>query len=171
MADKKAVMIIAAEGFRDEELLNTKAALEKAGVKVDVASTTIKQAKGTLGAVVIPDKLISNINAQDYDAVIFVGGSGCRQYWYDNTAHSIVKESAASGKITAGICSGAVILANAGVLMGKKATSFPGDRQQMLDMGVNYTAKSVEVDDNFITADGPGSATAFGEKIVEKLGK
>jgi len=168
---KKVVMIIAQEGFRDEELLHPKVVLEKAGVKVDIASTAVKQAKGKLGAIVVPNKLVSDVKALDYDAVIFVGGPGCIQYWHDKTAHSIVKDFSASNKITAGICSGAVILANAGVLMGKKATSFPGDRQAMIDMGVNYTAKAVEADGNFITADGPASATVFGEKIAEKLSK
>jgi len=171
MAGKKAVMIIAAEGFRDEELLEPKAVMEKAGVRVDIASTITTKAKGMLGAVVTPDKLVSDINTADYDAIIFVGGPGCRQYWYDSAAHSIIKESVASGKITAGICSAGVTLANAGVLMGKKATVFPSDRQALIDMGANYTGKSVEVDGNIVTADGPSSAKAFGEKIVEKLGK
>ena len=169
LTGKRAVMIIAQEGFRDEELSEPKAVLQKAGVRVDVASTTTKQAKGKLGAIVIPDKLVSDINTADYDAIVFIGGPGCRQYWYDKTAHKIAKEAVASGKITAAICSAGVTLANAGVLMGKKATVFPGDRQALIDMGADYTGKAVEVDGNIVTADGPESATAFGEKIVEKL--
>lgn len=167
--NKKAVMIIAEKDFRDEELFEPKAVLEKAGVKVDIASTTIKQARGKLGAVVTPNKLISDINVADYDAVIFIGGPGCRQYWHDKTAHAIAREAAASGKITAAICVAPVILSNAGVLMGKKATVFPSDRQALTDNGAYYTGKSVEVDANIVTADGPNSATAFGTELLKKL--
>ena len=55
LAGKKAVMVIAEKNFRDEEFLQPKEILEKAGVMVSVASSNIKSARGTLGAVVAPD--------------------------------------------------------------------------------------------------------------------
>jgi len=166
---KRVVMVIAERDFRDEELLQPKAVLEKAGVKVDIASSNTRSAKGVLGASVIPDKLVSDINVSDYDAVIFIGGPGCRQYWNDAVALAILKEAAASGKIVGGICSAAATLALAGILEGKNATVFSGEARVLRDNGANYTAKPVEVDGNIITADGPASATAFGKKILEKL--
>lgn len=166
---KRAVMIISERDFRDEELFEPKAVLEKAGVRVDVASTNSRQAKGKLGATVIPDKLVSDINVADYDVVVFIGGPGCRQYWDDSVAHSLVREGESSGKIVAAICSAPVTLAKAGVLRDKKATCFAGDAQALKDNGAVYTGKAIEVDGNFITADGPMSATQFGKKILERL--
>ena len=72
---KKAVMIIAQSNFRDEELLKPKEVLEKNGVIVTVASSSLKESTGMLGAKVKPNILFTNINVADYDAVIFVGGS------------------------------------------------------------------------------------------------
>lgn len=169
LSEKRVVMVIAEANFRDEELFHPKAVLEKEGVKVDVASTTLKTARGSRGGVVTPDKLVSDINVADYDAIIFIGGSGCRQYWDDQQALGLIKESVASGKITAGICSAGATLALAGVLEGKKATAFSGEADILRQNGADYTAKPVEVDGNIITADGPASANDFGKAIVKKL--
>ena len=169
LINKRVVMVIAEKDFRDEELFEPKAVLEKAGVKVDVACTNKRQAKGTMGATITPDMLVSGINTADYDAVIFVGGNGSHQYWNDPTAHSIAKEAAASGKVVAAICIAPVILANAGLLDGKKATVWPAEAETLRDKGIDYTGKAVEVDCNVITANGPASAKAFGEALVKKL--
>ena len=75
-AMKKAVLVIAHEGFRDEELLDTKEALEKNGVAVKIASTELSEAKGKLGARVMPDMLFKDIKMKDFDAIVFVGGPG-----------------------------------------------------------------------------------------------
>lgn len=171
LTDKRVVMVIAEKNFRDEEFFKPKEALENAGVKVDVASSNTKLAKGTLGKTYVPDKLVLDINVSDYDAVIFIGGAGCRQYWKDAKALSVIKEAVVQGKVVGGICSAGATLALAGVLENKKATCFPGEAQILKDNGANYTAKSVEVDGNIITADGPGSAVAFGEALVKKLGE
>jgi len=168
---KKAVMIIAHDGFRDEELLDTKSILEKNGVEVKVASTSLGAARGKLGARVDVDMLFSRVEAKDFDAVIFVGGPGSVQYWTDPAAHKLLQDAVNSGKITAGICSAAVTLARAGVLKGKRSTVFSGDSQELIDNGANYTAGHVEKDGNIITADGPSAAKDFGQEIVMALQK
>ena len=67
---KKVVMVIAHDGFRDEELLEPKAILEKKGFGVAVASTNLSPAKGMLGAVVKPDMLVESIFVRDFQAHI-----------------------------------------------------------------------------------------------------
>ncbi|MFA5725448.1 MAG: DJ-1/PfpI family protein [Candidatus Omnitrophota bacterium] len=166
---KKAVLVIAHEGFRDEELLETKEALEKNGVEVKVASSELGEAKGKLGARVIPDILFQDIKMKDFDALVFVGGPGAVQYWDDPLAHKLLKEAALAGKVSAGICSAAATLARAGILKGKRATVFPGDSQELIANGANYTANHVERDGEIITADGPYSARDFGEEIARAL--
>ncbi len=166
---KKIVMIIPHEGFRDEELLQTKEVLEKNGIEVKVASTKLGVALGKLGAKIIPDMLFSDISVNDFDAIVFVGGPGSVQYWDDQKAHKLLKKADSSGKVVAGICSAAVTLAKAGILKGKRATVFAGDSQELINEGVNYTAKAVERDGNIITANGPQAARSFGEEIVKAL--
>ena len=106
---------------------------------------------------------------KDFDAIIFVGGPGSVQYWDDPLAHKLLKEAVSSGKISAGICAASATLAHAGILKGRRATVFPGDAQELINNGVNYTAKPVEKDGQIITADGPASARDFGEEIAKAL--
>lgn len=169
VAMKKVVMIIAQDAFRDEELLEPKAILEKAGIEVKVASTTLKEVKGMLGAKVKPDILVGNIKVEDFDAVIFIGGTGASQYWDDPQAHRLARETLDSHRILAAICIAPVTLAKAGILKGKKATVWSSEAGQLKAAGVNYTARAVEKDGNIITAQGPFAARQFGEELLEAL--
>ncbi|MFC1675247.1 DJ-1/PfpI family protein [Candidatus Omnitrophota bacterium] len=166
---KKAVMIIAQDGFRDEELFEPKEVLEKAGIEVKLASIVLSEAKGKLGGKAKPDMLLSDIEAADFDAVIFVGGPGASQYWDDLTAHKLAREAVLAGKVTAAICIAPVTLAKAGVLKGKRATVWSSEGEQLKAAGADYTAKPVEQDGNIITAAGPFAAREFGQAIAEAL--
>ncbi|MDD5086856.1 MAG: DJ-1/PfpI family protein, partial [Candidatus Nanoarchaeia archaeon] len=76
-----------------------------------------------------------------------------------------------SGKITAAICIAPVILANAGVLDGKKATVFPSGKDDIMVRGADYTGEQVTQDGKVITANGPAAARSFGEAIVKELSR
>ncbi|WP_347273563.1 DJ-1/PfpI family protein [Candidatus Kuenenia sp.] len=168
---KKVVMIIAKNNFRDEELLEPKAILEKNGAAVTIASSSLKESTGMLGAKVSPDILFTEIAVGDYDAVIFVGGTGSSEYWDNPTAHTIAKEASKANKIVGAICIAPVTLAKAGLLKGKKATTYSSTVNDIKSEGANYTGEGVEKDGNIITADGPVSAKKFGEAIVKALQK
>lgn len=166
---KKVVMIIAQDNFRDEELLQPKEILEKNGIEVKVASTTLRQIRGMLGAQVKPDILVSNIKVVDFDAVIFVGGAGASQYWDDPQAHRLASEALIGNRIVAAICIAPVTLAKAGILKGKRATVWSSEASQLKAGGANYTGRSVEKDGNIITAAGPFAAREFGEELATAL--
>lgn len=166
---KSAVIIIAFNGFRDEEYLEPKAVLEKAGIKVVTASAQLGIATGKLGAKVKVDTTIDKINVKDYTAVIFVGGPGSYDYFENKTCHSVAQEAYSTGKILASICAATAIPAHAGLVKGRKVTSFSGVADIIKSSGGNYTGAGVEVDGNLITADGPQSAKKFGEEIVKAL--
>jgi protease I len=166
---KKAVLIIAQSNFQDDEFLRPKEILEASGIEVIVASTTLSQAIGMNGAGVKPDMLVKNIKVADFDAVVFIGGSGATQYLTDPLAHSIAQEAIAKNKIVGAICIAPVILTNAGILKGKKATVYPSEADKLKAGGVNYTGKPLEKDGLIITADGPKSAKEFGEEISRAL--
>ncbi|MEM1574465.1 MAG: DJ-1/PfpI family protein [Nitrososphaerota archaeon] len=165
----KVVMIIAEKDFRDEELQKPKEILEKYGAKVVIASSTTNIATGMLGMKIKPDILINEINIEEYNAIIFIGGSGASQYWNDPIAHSIAKEAIKKDKILCAICIAPVTLANAGVLQGKKATVWPSEAEKIKNMGAIYTGASVEIDGKIITANGPAAAEEFGEAIAKAL--
>ena len=166
---KKAVLIIAHENFRDEELAEPMEVLESAGVDVVIASSSLETAKGKLGAVVVPDMLVEDISVSDYDAVVFIGGGGSSEYFESAVAHSVAREAAKSGKLLGAICIAPSTLANAGLLEGKKATSYPSEEGNLKSKRASFTGAGVEVDGNIITADGPSSAREFGRAILRAL--
>ena len=166
---KKILMIIASNNFRDEELQVPKGIFEGEGAKVTIASSSLEESTGTLGATAKPDVLIGDVEAQDYDAVIFVGGAGSSEYWEDAKAHEIVRSTLEKGKLLGAICIAPVTLANAGVLNGKKATVWNSEAGKLRQKGAIYTGAGVEVDGNIITADDSHSAKEFGEAFVDAL--
>jgi protease I len=167
--NKKAVMIIAQNNFQDDEFLRPKEVLEKNGVSVTVASTTLNEVTGMLGAKVKPDILLSELNIRDFDAVIFIGGSGATQYLDDALAHKIANDAISADKVVGAICIAPAILANAGVLKGKRATVYSTESESLKAGGSDYTAKPVEKDGKIITASGPAAAVEFGETLVKEL--
>ena len=170
LAGKKIVLIIASRDFRDEELQEPNSLLRGQGAEVAIASSTLDEVTGMKGMKVIPDILVDQIKVEDHDAIIFIGGSGAKEYWDDPKAHSIAKEAVTSGKVLGAICIAPVTLANAGVLHGKKATVFSSEKGKLEAAGATYTGADVEVDGKIITGNGPGAARRFGAAIAQALG-
>lgn len=171
---KRVVMVIAFQGFRDEEYFVPKEILERAGVEVKTASIKLGIAMGDEGGEASIDFLISAIRPEEFDAVIFVGGPGCLQYLDNDDAYHLARETVSQNKILAAICISPVILAKAGVLKEKKATVWnsPLDKTPLKileENGAEYIDKDVVRDGKIITANGPSAAEEFAQKILENL--
>lgn len=166
---RKAVLIIASENFRDEELFETRAQLEKANIETVIASTTRARIRGMLGDNVEATVLLEKLDVDDYDALIFVGGSGVKEYFYDPIAIDIAHQAVEKGKILAAIGLAPTVLANAGVLDGVTATCFSSERGKLRRNGARYTGAAVERDGLIITGKGPQVAEQFGKTIAEAL--
>jgi protease I len=169
LSGKNVLLIIAPSNFRDEELFDTKTELEKAGAATTIASKQTGTITGMLGGTAKATLSLSAVKASDFDAVVFVGGSGASAYFNDSTAQKIAKDAAAQGKVLAAICIAPSILANAGLLQGKDATAFSSESGNLQSKGANYTGQAVTVDGKIITANGPAAAKQFGKEIVKAL--
>jgi len=168
---KNVLMIIANKNFRDEEFEEPYKILSKIA-NITIASSSLNEAKGMFGKVVKPNLTIDKVDIKNYDAIIFVGGSGATEYFENSAAMEIARKAYENDKIIGAICIAPVILANSGILNGKKATVWNGKFVEMLEeKGVIYTGKDVEVDGKIITANGPNAAKKFGEEIYEMLQK
>ena len=165
---KKVLMVIAPRDFRDEEYFETRKILEESGAEITVANSTGQPSKSMFGKIVNPDKNFYDVDPKEYDAIVFVGGTGSSIYFNNQKALELAKEFHNSGKVTAAICIAPTILANAGILSGKKATAYPSERSNINAIGT-YTGNSVEQDGKIITGSGPEAATEFGRKIAEAL--
>ncbi len=166
---KKAVLIVASENFRDKELFETKRALTEAGVETAIASTKTGTLKGMLGGKAEASILIRDVVVDEYDAIIFVGGSGAKEYLNNQVALNIARQAKTKGKVLAAICIAPTVLANAGVLSGIRVTSFPSERGALQKAGAQYTGVAVEQDGFIITGEGPKAASQFGQAIATTL--
>jgi protease I len=168
---KTALMIVAPQNFRDEECFETKEELEKAGVKVVVASLTKGEKTGKAGGKILAEKSIGEVKVDDYDAVLFIGGSGAEMYFKNPIALDIARQAYKKGKLTAAICIAPIIFAAAGILSGKKVTAFdcPESRAALSKAGAIFTGKNVEIDGKIVTGNGPKASREFGRKIAELI--
>ncbi|MEW6062767.1 MAG: DJ-1/PfpI family protein [Nanoarchaeota archaeon] len=169
--NKRILMVIARENFRDEELLVPKRLFLENKYEVEVASDGVERAKGMLGAKTDVDIDISEVDVSDYNAVVFVGGSGVDESKvYENRDYlNVAKAASYKGKIVAAICLASKVLANAGLLSGRKASCYESAINYIKSKGANYVGEKVVQDGRIITAPNPGFAKEFGEKIIKAL--
>jgi protease I len=161
------LIIIAGDKFRDEELFDTQKVLNDSGIKTVIASTSIQPVTGMLGGKAQPEVLVSQVRPEQYDGVVFVGGTGASVYFKDPQAHKIAKNFAERGKVTAAICIAPRTLAEAGLLKGKQFTAWQSEVLAISKLGGLPSERSVVKDDNIITANGPKAAKEFAKAIAE----
>ena len=164
---KKILMVIAPNNFKDEEYFIPKEIFQKEGFVVKTASLN-KIAISVEGKKVDADFTIDDIKF-DFDAIVFSGGPGAAVYFNNEKLFEIVRRSYNEGKIIGAICIAPSILANSGILKGKKATSFKSEESNLKQNGAIYIDEGVVVDGNIITANGPKASEEFANKIVEAL--
>lgn len=166
---KQVALIVASRGFREEELTQTNAVLTQAGVQTVVASSRVGLLTGMANGVAYATATIPQLNLDQFDAVVFIGGAGAVEFANNPAAHNLAREALAKGKIVGAICIAPTILANAGLVSGKRVTAFPTEQQALIQAGALYTANPVERDGQIITASGPEAATGFGQMILAAI--
>lgn len=179
-AEKEAIesgtigLLIASEGYQDEELDKARTTFVEAGFDVQVLSFFGGQANGALGGETAVDKLLEDVldSVDDYVAVVLIGGPGAAFYHKEKKAHELVQKAAAAGKVVGAICLAPFTLGYAGVLKGHQATAWVGGRytrEMLAAEGALFRDDAVVVDGNLVTANGPDAAGAFANAIVATL--
>ena len=164
-------MIIAPVDYRDEEYEIPKTVFEKSEVVVKTFSKGGHEAHGMRGGIAQVDGAVGAFSSDEFDAVVFVGGGGAKIYFEDEQTLSIAREMVQKNKIVAAICIAPSILANAGILQGKKVTSFASEHDNLRSHGAEVVQDDVVVDGRMITANGPSAAAIFAEEILKALGQ
>ena len=164
------VLVPLAEGFEELEAVTVIDLLRRAGIDVVTAGLAPGPVKASRGTVIVPDTTLDAVLDQDFDMVVLPGGMpGAKHLNEDARIKALLKRMAEAGKFTCAICAAPMVLANAGLLSGKKAATYPGflDRMELAD--VTYVAEPVVRDGNVITSRGPGTAMDFALNLVEVL--
>jgi protease I len=170
----KKVAILATDGFEQVELTEPKKALEEAGAITHVISPKSGSIKGwnhtDWGENVKVDKGLEQARVSDYDALVLPGGVlNPDRLRMEPKAVAFVKEFAQSGKPVAAICHGPWTLIEAGVVRGRKMTSWPSVKIDLMNAGAKWVDDQVVTDANFITSRKPADIPAFSRKIIEEI--
>ncbi|MFB5268030.1 type 1 glutamine amidotransferase domain-containing protein [Paenibacillus enshidis] len=165
------VAFLLANGFEDSEMQVPYDEVKKAGHEADIIGLqqgeTLSGKKGK--EQYTADKAIADIKASDYDAVVIPGGSSPENLRLDANILKFVTEMNAAKKPVAAICHGPQILISAKLLQGRKITSYPPLKDDMINAGANFEDKEVVVDGNFITSRTPKDEPAFVREILNSL--
>jgi 4-methyl-5(b-hydroxyethyl)-thiazole monophosphate biosynthesis len=165
-----SVLVPLAQGCEELEAVTIIDLLVRAGVEVVSAGLEPGPVKASRGVVITPDTTLDEALKREYDMVVLPGGlPGAEHLNNDPRIQALVRKMADEGRYTAAICAAPRVLANAGVLSGKRATSYPGHLDQMGLAEVEYRQEAVVQDGKVITSRGPGTAMAFTLTLIENL--
>ena len=170
----KRVLILAADGFEQSELMDPKAALEAAGFETVVASSKGGEIKGwkdkNWGQSVPVDALIADMNASDFDALLLPGGQMNPDILrMDEAAVDLVEDFNDAGKPIAAICHGPWLLVEADIVEGRTVTSWPSVRTDLTNAGANVVDQEVAIDGNLITSRKPDDIPGFSKALIDAL--
>lgn len=172
--DGRRILILATDGFEQSELISPRDDLRDAGAEVHIAapeSGSIKGwADGDWGDSVDVDHALSDVNASDYDALVLPGGViNPDKLRRDQDAISLIRQFSDSGKPVAAICHAPWLLVEAGLLEGRRATSFEAIVTDVKNAGAAFEDSEVVVDGNLITSRKPDDLPAFNRAIAEAV--
>ncbi len=164
------VLVPIAEGSEELETITIVDLLRRAGVEVVIAGPTEDAVVMSRQTVILPDLSLDKALEQDFDMVVLPGGMpGADNLDKDERIHALLKKMAENGKFIGAICAAPRILAHAGLLDGKRATSYPGVLDLSDRPAVQSTGVAVEVDGKIVTSRGPGTAMDFALRLIELL--
>jgi DJ-1 family protein len=162
------VLIPLADGFEEIESLAVVDVLRRADIDVVLAGLRSGQVVSARKINVIPDESIETLKAVDFDMIILPGGQpGTTNLNADKRIKRLLKEFNAADKLIGAICAATTVLAEAGVIKGKRVTTYPSYSDKLDD--AHYENKAVVADGNIITSQGPGTAIDFALAVVSRL--
>lgn len=119
------------------------------------------------GLTVLPDESLGNLS--EYDVIVIPSGPGTSEAMKNEVLLNQVKQAYETGKLVCSVCTGAFILAEAGILKGKKATTYHTEIDKLCIFGAIPVRERVVVQNNIITGAGVSASLDVGMKIVERL--
>jgi 4-methyl-5(b-hydroxyethyl)-thiazole monophosphate biosynthesis len=162
------VLVPLAEGCEELEAITIIDVLRRAEIEVVTAGLQAGPVTAAHGVPIVPDVALDAVMDETFDMIVLPGGlPGADNLDKDSRIHDLLSRHAASGRYTAAICAAPKILAGAGLLDGKSATSYPGFLEDFPQ--VNTAQQPVVVDGKIITSRGPGTAMDFSLALIEAL--
>ncbi len=166
------VAILVANGFEQSEMEKPRQALEKEGAKTILISPEKKQVDGwhhdKRGDSFPVDVSLSDARADDYEALLLPGGVfNPDQLRMIPQAINFIKTIHEQDKPIAAICHGPWLLIDSKVAEGKKITSWPSIKADLLNAGAHWLDEPVVIDEGLVTSRKPDDIPEFNKAMVE----
>lgn len=164
------IMVMIADGFEEIEALTVVDVLRRAGIECNMVGLDDINISGAHGIEVKCDYLFDDVVLAEYDGVVLPGGMpGAVNLRNNIRLIETIKDYHSSGRLVAAICAAPIVLEKAGVIGGKKVTSYPSFADELHNS--IYVEDIVSNDSNIITSRGPATAMSFSFEILKALGK
>lgn len=165
------VLVPLAKGFEELEAITVIDLLRRAGFDVITAGLDDKPVEASRKTVIIPDTSIDQVLETEFDLIVLPGGlPGADNLRDDPNIQALIKNQHRQGRKIGAICAAPKALAASGMLDGKTITCYPGALEQVDSSSFTITSNAIEIDDNIVTSQGPGTAMDFALTLIEILG-
>lgn len=177
----KRVLLLLADGFEPLEAAGFTDVFGWAAIDgnepVELVSAGLKSPlKATFGFSVIPQALVTDLDLTSFDALAIPGGFGSAGFYTDALSEpflEIIRYFEGSGRPVASVCVASIALAAAGVLKGRRATTYHqvgGTRKAQLEShGAIFVDEAVVEDRELISSTGPGTAIEVALRLLATL--
>lgn len=170
----KKVAILATDGFEESELFDPKKALDDAGAETTIVSLKKGEIKGwkhtDWGKTIRVDLSLDEANAEDFDALLLPGGVMNPDSLRNNEkAVAFAQSFVDDEKPIAAICHGPQLLIETGVLSGRRVTSYPSVKTDIINAGGDWHDAEVITDKGLVTSRKPEDIPAFNAKMIEEF--
>ncbi len=170
----KRIAFLATDGVEQAELTEPKKNLEDAGATTEIISLKSGEIKAwkhkEWGDKLKVDKSLDQANPEDYDALVLPGGVINPDHLrMEPEAVQFVKDFALTGRTIAAICHGPWTLIEAGLVRGKKMTSWPSLKTDLKNAGANWVDEPVVKDGNLVTSRKPDDIDTFSRAIMDSV--
>jgi len=172
------ILIMATDGFEQSELMVPQQKLSEAGATVEIAAPKSRMKPDEIrgwdekdwGKSVKVDKDIESVDPSAYDALVLPGGQiNPDKLRLEQKALDIIRAFYSSGKVIAAICHAPWLLVEAGIIKGRKCTSYHSIKTDVMNAGGEWRDETVVTDQGIITSRNPGDLDAFVSKIIEEV--
>ncbi len=165
----KKIAILVEKDYQDMEVWYPCLRLLEAGYEVVTVGTTQTSYKGKYGYPIECATTIDKVRAKDFSGVVIPGGWAPDFLRLSPKVLKFVADLDAEGKIVAAICHAGWVLVSAGILDGRRATSYIAIRDDMVNAGARWEDSETVIDKNLITARTPNDLPAFMKAVLKFL--
>ena len=167
----KTIAVLATDGFEQVELSKPVEALKSAGAKVVVVSLDAGEIQGfnhhDKGDMTKVDIKVGDVDVEDYDGLLLPGGViSPDALRLDDAAVAFVKAFGQAGKPIAAICHGPWTLIDAGLVQGRRLTSWPSLKTDLTNAGAQWVDEEAVTDGGLVTSRNPDDIPAFCEAAI-----